>query len=114
MHRKPRKPDGRHSLVACALALLMAPPGHAAPTPERQTELMHLLQEDCGSCHGRTRKGGLGPSLLPEALASTPDSVLVKTVLEGRPGTPMPPWQRFLEEEEAQWLIDKLRTGEGL
>ena len=29
----------------------------------------------------------------------------------GRPGTPMPPWHRFLTQDEAQWIVDKLMTG---
>jgi len=33
---------------------------------ERQTELLYLLKQDCGSCHGMTLQGGLGSSLLPE------------------------------------------------
>jgi hypothetical protein len=38
----------------------------ADPTPrQRQKELIHLVRQDCGSCHGMTLQGGLGPALLP-------------------------------------------------
>ena len=34
----------------------------------RQAELSHMVKQDCGSCHGMTLKGGLGPALLEENL----------------------------------------------
>ena len=83
----------------------------AEVTPERQQELRHLLRHDCGSCHGMTLKGGLGPALLPERLKLFPREILYSTVLEGRPGTPMPPWRGILTEEEARWLVDRILEG---
>lgn len=78
----------------------------------RQAELRHLLKQDCGSCHGMTLKGGLGPSLLPSALEGKPDALLVNTVLYGREGTAMPPWEPMLTEEEVVWLVERLREGD--
>lgn len=80
-------------------------------TPERQSDLLHLLEHDCGSCHGLTMKGGLGPPLLPEALAGRSDADLAAVILEGVPGTPMPPWQPELRPEEAEWLVRQLKAG---
>ncbi len=57
-------------------------------------------------------KGGLGPALLPESLAGTPDDALVATILHGRPGTPMPPWGFEISADEAQWLVSRLRAGD--
>jgi cytochrome c55X len=85
----------------------------AEPTAERQQELRHLLKHDCGSCHGMTLKGGLGPALLPENLSSKSDEVLKQTILHGRPPTPMPPWSAILSEEDIEWLVMLLRRGEG-
>ena len=79
------------------------------PSPARQKALLSLLKNDCGSCHGLTLKGGLGPSLLPNALSGKSDDALLQTIQQGRPGTPMPPWQAFLSKDETQWLIRKLR-----
>lgn len=79
--------------------------------PARKDELVHLLRHDCGSCHGLTLKGGLGPALLPETLAEKDRDALVVTVLEGRPGTPMPPWKHTLGEAEARFLVDLLVEG---
>ncbi len=103
----------RRRLFAAALTVLLV--GSAAvaaePTPARQKELIHLVRQDCGSCHGMTLQGGLGPALLPAALADKPVEGLVATIIGGRPGTPMPPWHRFLAEDEAQWIVAKLMTG---
>jgi len=86
----------------------------AALDSARQAELLYLLKHDCGSCHGMTRKGGLGPPLLPENLGGQPQLLLVDTILKGRPGTPMPPWRGLLTEQDAQWLVEAIRRGDGL
>ncbi len=78
---------------------------------QRQKELLYLLQQDCGSCHGLTLKGGLGSPLLPVNLIDKPDAALVEVIMEGLPGTPMPPWRFLLEEKEAAWLVRALKTG---
>jgi len=77
----------------------------------RQAQLKYLLAQDCGSCHGMTRKGGLGPALLPNNLEGKPDALLVATILDGRTGTAMPPWRGLLTEAEAVWLVQQLRQG---
>jgi cytochrome c55X len=81
------------------------------PTPTRQKELIHLVRQDCGSCHGMTLHGGLGPPLLPETLRDKPADSLVATICNGRPGTPMPPWKQFVSESEATWIVDQLMSG---
>ncbi len=104
----------RHASLA--LVLLMSSPvlASAALPPERQAELMNILKQDCGSCHGLTLKGGLGPALRPDDLAGKPDALLLKTILDGRPGTPMPPWRPILTEEEAAWMVRVLKRGDAL
>jgi cytochrome c55X len=100
-------------LLTAALAFLMAGAAVAADQPSlpRQTELMTLLKHDCGSCHGLTMKGGLGPPLLPDTLAGKDEQVLAEIILDGVPGKPMPPWRFELQREEARWLVDRLREG---
>lgn len=83
----------------------------AEPSVARQKELVHLVRQDCGACHGMTLTGGLGPALSPEALAGKPVDSLVATIISGRPGTPMPPWNRFVTNGEAQWIVDRLIGG---
>ena len=82
----------------------------AEPTAARQRELVHLVRQDCGSCHGMTLQGGLGPALLPASLRDKPPEGLAATIYYGRPGTPMPPWQQFLSEAEADWIVAKLMS----
>ncbi|MBL8700222.1 MAG: cytochrome c [Alphaproteobacteria bacterium] len=79
------------------------------PPPARQRELRHLLDHDCGSCHGLTRRGGLGPALSSAALADRDDDFLIDTILFGRRGTPMPPWASELSRTDARWLVDHMR-----
>ena len=80
-------------------------------SPVRQAELLNLLKHDCGSCHGLTLKGGLGPPLTPEELRHKPVDFLVATILYGRTGTPMPPWRPFLTDFEATWLDLRIKEG---
>lgn len=83
------------------------------PAP-RQSEIRYLLKQDCGSCHGLTLNGGLGPALTVERLKPSPESLLVATILKGRTRTPMPPWENFLTETEARWLVQQLQAGTAL
>jgi cytochrome c55X len=78
---------------------------------QRQSELLNLLKHDCGSCHGLPPKGGLGPSLMPEALADKNDQLLLDAIQNGRAGTAMPPWRSFLSIDDSRWLITQLRQG---
>jgi cytochrome c55X len=95
-------------LCALALPLARAADGPAEP---RRSEIVHMVRQDCGSCHGLTMKGGLGPSLLPAALKEKSAEQLRFVVLHGRRGTAMPPWSRFLTDAEAAWVVDMLRNG---
>lgn len=99
------------AMMALLAALTAAGTATAEPAAQRRQDLLYLLKQDCGSCHGLTLKGGLGPALLPQALAGKSDDALVDTILYGRPGTPMPPWSFSIAPEEARWLIETLRNG---
>lgn len=99
-------------LLGVVAGLLAASKAMAeAPLPARQAVLLNLVRHDCGSCHGLTMAGGLGLPLSPEVLKEKPREMLSETILRGRPGTPMPPWQDFLTEEEAAWIVDLLLKG---
>lgn len=93
-------------------AVVAAAPLVTPPEPARRVELVHLVRQDCGSCHGLTMKGGLGPALTPEALAGKSPEGLRATILYGRPGTPMAPWRSFLTEQEAGWVVEVLMQGQ--
>jgi len=97
--------------VLAAVLLMISGGAVAEPTPERQEQLLHLLKQDCGSCHGMTMRGGLGPALLPASLRVKDEGALVAIVLDGVPGTPMPPWRFELDEADATWLVRRLAQG---
>jgi cytochrome c55X len=98
-------------LIALGLAWHLGTPAQAeaGPSPERQAELGHLVTHDCGSCHGLTLAGGLGPALTPVALDAKPAEYLALVILHGRPGTAMPPWRPFLTPAEADWIARRLK-----
>ena len=96
--------------VSTATVVSAEPTIAAEPDVARQKELVRLVRQDCGSCHGMTLQGGLGPALLPATLKDKPAEGLVATIYYGRPGTPMPPWKQFVSEAEASWIVDKLMT----
>ncbi|MBI5120631.1 MAG: cytochrome c [Rhodospirillales bacterium] len=95
-------------LAALALAI---PPAQAAPDLERQKELLEFLRQDCGACHGMTLKGGLGSPLLPGNLTGYDPQGLAEIILNGKLGTPMPPWKDLLTQDEAEWLAQGLVRG---
>lgn len=96
-------------LLALLLTSLTFAQADTEPTSQRKQQLAHLLKHDCGSCHGMTLKGGLGPSLRADSLRDKPDELLFITIQQGRPGTPMPPWNSQLNEADIHWLIHLLR-----
>ncbi len=95
----------RQGLFIAAAVIAAASAAGAEPLAERKAALRAMVEQDCGSCHGMTRKGGLGSPLLPEALAAVSSEGLVETILEGRPGTPMPPWKTMLSRDDAVWIV---------
>lgn len=100
-------------LFAALLSVGTAIAAAGEPSPDRARELVRMVRQDCGSCHGMTLNGGLGPALTAAALKTrdVPKEALVATIVGGRPGTPMPPWHRFMNEAEAEWIVDRLIEG---
>jgi cytochrome c55X len=93
------------------VGLFVAAGARAEPPVARQDELLYRLRQDCGSCHGMTLKGGLGPALLPDTLAARSEHDLAAVILNGVPGTPMPPWAFEITGDEARWLARQLKQG---
>ncbi|WP_153168542.1 cytochrome c [Thauera sp. 2A1] len=101
-----------HAMVLIGAALVAAYASAAElPDAQRQRELAHMVRQDCGSCHGLTLAGGLGPALTAEALAGKPADSLVATIYAGRPGTPMPPFRGIVSEAEVEWIVQQLLRG---
>ena len=89
--------------------LVMTLPCAAEIAPERAKALEHMVTQDCGSCHGLTMKGGLGRPLTAEALADADPEGLALIILDGVPGTAMPPWRPLITEDEALWIARYLK-----
>ena len=84
----------------------------ASDSPDVDPEaLARLVQQDCGSCHGLTLKGGLGPDIRPQSLEHYDPETLSAIIMDGIPGTPMPPWRPLLTQAEVNWMVDYLLTG---
>lgn len=118
LHFPPSRPAPPvHALRLCSVLLslgLMAVGAHAqtvAPDAARQRELVRMVRQDCGSCHGLNLTGGLGPALTREALADKPVDSMAATIYGGRPGTPMAPWKAMLSEADALWIAQQLMAG---
>ena len=111
----PAKSSKSAKLAMCLLGLCLITMNTLVtaqePIVERQQELLHLLLQDCGSCHGMTLKGGLGPSLTPDVLKDKPESYLIEVILNGRPAMAMPAWQALLNEREVAWLVKLMKAG---
>jgi cytochrome c55X len=89
-------------------ALFLVAPDVVAQNAKR---LQHIITQDCGSCHGLTRKGGLGRPITPQALADADPEAIAGIILDGVPGTAMPPWRPLLTEDEALWMANYLKNG---
>ena len=88
------------------LAIALATPA-AAQDAKR---LEHMLVQDCGSCHGLTMKGGLGKPLTAQSLADVEPESVASIILDGLPGTAMPPWRPLLTENDALWMANYLKS----
>ncbi|MCR9088920.1 MAG: cytochrome c [Rhodobacteraceae bacterium] len=102
----------RVRLIAMALACLGTPGTTAEFAPADAERLERLVLQDCGSCHGLTRKGGLGPDIRAASLKHWDAADLTDVILDGIPGTAMPPWRPLLSMAEAAWIADYLKQTE--
>ena len=96
-------------LETLCLLTLLASPALAEIPPDRAAALEHMVIQDCGSCHGLTMKGGLGRPLTVDALTHADREGLALIILDGVPGTAMPPWRPLLSEADALWIADYLK-----
>lgn len=81
------------------------------PGPERQRELARFVRQECGFCHGLRLTGGLGSPLTAETMKDRPMELMVTIILRGMPGTAMPGWQPYLNEQDARWIVRALQEG---
>lgn len=110
--------EGQERILISAVVLfglIMAPAsvmGDGPTTPVvEQARLANLVIQDCGSCHGLTLRGGLGPPLRPGDLGDLPLEAIAAIIREGVPDTAMPPWKSLLSPEEIHWISQQLKSG---
>ena len=69
-----------------------------------------LYSTKCSACHGANREGVVGPGLTPDLLVED-DAFYIDIVLNGLPGTAMPPWNdKGVSPEAAEALLAFFRT----
>lgn len=102
---------GGLSLAALGLGLVVLTAGAAPSAGDERRDLVNLVRQDCGSCHGLTLKGGLGRPLTAEAMQVYDEETIADIILDGLPGTAMPPWRPIMKEEDARWIASKLKQG---
>ena len=102
----------RHVIIAVQLLIpaLVSSFSHGQ-TERSPDELMHLLKQDCGSCHGMRMKGGLGPELTKDKMQQLGVGGIYAVVKYGRPGTAMPPWSAILSDNEIEFIAKQLVDG---
>ncbi|WP_150523103.1 c-type cytochrome [Roseibium sediminis] len=97
---------------AAALCLMITAGSATGAELLAPSELLKLVHQDCGSCHGMSLKGGLGPDIRPQILAHFDVETLSAIVLDGIPGTAMPPWRPLISEADAKRIAEYLLKGE--
>jgi mono/diheme cytochrome c family protein len=71
------------------------PPDDQAVRPEQVRDFGKLYAQNCSGCHGADGRLGPAPPLSdPHFLAIVPDAEVLRAVADGRPGTPMPPFDQ--------------------
>lgn len=80
-------------------------------TSEKQSALLHLIKQDCGSCHGMRLTGGLGPDLTSSRMRQLGEKNISTVIKYGRPGTAMPPWRAILNDDEIAFISEQLVRG---
>ncbi len=105
-----RMGTARRWLICLAGGLLLSSPVLSAG-PDNVAELQNFVIQDCGSCHGLTFRGGLGPPLRPENIDHLSEAALSAIIREGIPGTAMPPWKALLNDQDIAWISRQLKSG---
>ena len=99
----------RYALVLCAALPLSvsAAAGCGAsagdPSPDQVAEGASLFAANCAACHQANGKGvpGAFPALDGSKIVNGPKDAQIAIVLNGKPGTAMPPWTQLSDVDLA-------------
>ncbi len=82
----------------------------ALPLQAEQSSADKLYKDNCQSCHGIGRLGGMGPALFPENLSRLRKNKAVNVIENGRAATQMPAFSQTLSKAEISRLVDYIYT----
>ncbi len=99
-----RWPVWRISQACIALLALIG--AHAINAAESDLQVVNLYANNCASCHGPDRLGGMGPALLPQNLSRLRKPDATKVVNEGRLATQMPAFSDTLTPAQVDSLVE--------
>ena len=96
---------GTMVLAGGVVMLSQQPPATAQTAKAVDEATVKFYKDECAGCHGTDRRGALGPALIPSRLSALSKEVLFKTIRDGRPGTPMPPFGAKLKDDQIRSMI---------
>jgi len=79
-------------------------------TASNSSSAEDLYKNNCQSCHGANRLGGMGPALFPENLSRIRKNKASKVISHGRIATQMPGFGKTLSKDEISALVDYIYT----
>jgi nitrite reductase (NO-forming)/hydroxylamine reductase len=100
-----------NKLVTSVAAFAVVSSGLFAGTSHMNVEKM--FEKECQGCHGPNHEGGVGADLRPTQIAKKNAYTLSETILNGRPGTAMPPFESKMNKADAQKMVDYLQHFKG-
>lgn len=99
----PDLPIYNGGILVKAFLFLLLPAALCAQTSSSLQQGQALFRSNCAFCHGGNARGGRGPNLVSAPLAhGDTNESLMHVIRTGVPGTTMPAFSEFTDEELAQ------------
>ena len=102
---------GMNRLFTSAAAVMLLATGAFAGTSNM--DVASVFEKECQGCHGPNHEGGVGADLRPNVIAKKNAEDLAQVILNGRPGTAMPPFKEKFSQADAQKMVDYLQHFKG-
>ena len=100
-----------NKLVVSVSALALVSSALFAGTSKMNVE--KVFEKECQGCHGPNHEGGVGSDLRPNVIGKKNAYMLAETILNGRPGTAMPPFKSKFNKADADKMVDYLQHFKG-
>lgn len=72
-----------------------------------------VFERECQGCHGPKHQGGVGSDIRPAVVKPKNSQMLAEKILNGVPGTAMPPFKQTMSKNEAAKMVDYLQHFKG-